>query len=131
MKTSILVAAIVACALSAPIVSVSAQERAAPAKRAMSMDMDKHMAQMQEKMKDMQQQMEKLQATTDPQERQKLMQEHMQAMQENMKTMHAMGGPMMMASGRPGGMAKGGSKKMAGVDMMQHHAMMEKRMDMM
>ena len=40
----------------------------------MSMDMDKHMTQMQENMKTMQQQMEKLQTTTDPKERQKLMQ---------------------------------------------------------
>ena len=75
MKTSILVFAIVAGALSAPI--VSAQEKSTPAKPAMSMDMDKQMPQMQEKMKGMQQQMEKLRATTDPQERQKLMQEHM------------------------------------------------------
>ena len=57
MKTSILISAIVACALSAPI--VSAQEKSAPAKPAMSMDMDKQMPQMQENMKKMQQQMEK------------------------------------------------------------------------
>ena len=49
MKTSILIPAIVACALSAPI--VSAQEKPAPTKPAMSMDMDKHMGQMQENMK--------------------------------------------------------------------------------
>ena len=108
MKTSILVAAIVACALSAPI--VSAQEKSAPAKPAMSMDMDKQMPQMQENMKKMQQQMEKLRATTDPKERQKLMQEHMQTMQENMKTMRGMGGPMMMGSGQRGGMMMGGKK---------------------
>ncbi|MDP2639351.1 MAG: hypothetical protein Q8Q16_01595, partial [Betaproteobacteria bacterium] len=142
MKTSILAAAIVAGALSAPIVSaqdkslpapanVSARDKSAPAKPAMRMDMDKQMSKMQENMKTMQQQMEKLGATTDPQERQKLMQEHMQAMQENMQAMCAMGGPMMMASGQPGGMEMGGKKKMAGGDMMQHHAMMEKRMDMM
>ena len=75
--------------------------------------------------------MEKLQATTDPQERQKLMQEHMQAMQENMKAMHSMGGPMMMAGGKPGAMDKDGHKHKAGGDMTKHHAMMEKRMDMM
>ena len=129
MKTSILVAAIAACALSAPI--VSAQEKSAPAKPAMSMEMDKHMSQMQENMKKMQQQMEKLRATTDPKERQKLMQAHMQTMQENMKTMRGMGGPMMMGSAQPGGMAMDGNKKMAAGDMMQHHAKMEKRMDMM
>jgi len=110
MKTSILISAIVACALSAPI--VSAQEKPAPAKPAMSMDMDKHMSQMQEKMKAMQVQMDKIGKTTDPEERQKLMLEHTQAMQENMKMMRGMGGMM-----------EG--------DMMQRHAMMEERMDMM
>ena len=142
MKTSILVAAIAAVTLAAPVASaqdkslstpanVSAPAKSTPAKRAMRMDMDTHMATMQENMKKMQQQMEKLQATSDPQERQKLMQEHMQAMQENMEAMHGMGGPMTMGSGQPGGMAMGGKKKMASGDMMQHYAMMEKRMDMM
>lgn len=119
MKTLILSTAIVVCTLSAPI--VSAQEKAAPAKPAMRMDMDKQMPKMQENMKKMQQQMEKIHATTDPQERQKLMQEHMQTMQENMKAMRAMGGPMM--GGKQGGMMEGGT--------MQHSEMMEKRMDMM
>ena len=92
-------------------------------------------------MEKMQQQMEKIQATTDPKERQKLMQEHMQSMQENMKAMRGMGGPMMMGSGQPGGMMMGdkkGGKTMRGKkggmamgDMMKHHDMMEKRMDMM
>ena len=119
MKTSILVATIVACALSAPI--VSAQEKSAPAKPAMRMDMDKQMTRMQENMKEMQQQMEKLQATTDPKERQKLMQQHMQTMQDNMKAMHGMGGPMM--EGKKGGVTQG--------NMTQRYEMMEKRMDMM
>jgi hypothetical protein len=130
MKTSILVAAIVACALSAPI--VSAQEKAVPAKPAMSMDMDKQMPQMQENMKKMQEQMGKVQATTDPKERQKLMQEHMLAMQENMKTMRGMGGPMMMGSGQGGGMMMGSKKGgMVAGDVMKRPEMMEKRMDMM
>ena len=130
MKTSILISAIVACALSAPI--VSAQDKSAPAKPAMSMDMDKPMLQMQENMKTMQQQMAKLRATTDPKERQKLMREHMQTMQENMKTMRGMGGPMMMGSGQSGGMMMGGKKEgMTDADMMKRHEMMEKRMDMM
>src|SRR3990172_5669842 len=116
MKTSILVAAFIAGALSAPI--VSAQKESTPARPAMSMDMNKQMPRMQENMKTMQQQMETLRATTDPQERRKLMQEHMQAMQENMKTMRGMDGPMMMASGQLGGMATGGKKKMADGDMM-------------
>ena len=121
MKTSILISAIVACALSAPI--VSAQEKPAPAKPAMSMDMDKHMSQMQEKMKAMQVQMDKIGKTTDPEERQKLMLEHTQAMQENMKMMRGMGGPMMMG-GQKGGAMMGGDPK-------QRQDMMEKRMDMM
>lgn len=114
MKTSILVAIIVACGLSAPI--VSAQEKPAPDKPAMNMDMDKHMGQMQEKMKAMQAQMDKIRNTTDPKERQKLMQEHMQAMQENMKAMHGMGG-------KKGDMKDG--------DMLKRHEMMGQRIDMM
>ena len=93
MKTSILAATIVACALSASV--VSAQDKHVHDKPGMSMDMDKQMPQMQENMTKMQQQMEKLRATTDPQERQKLMQEHMQTMQESMKTMRGRSGPMM------------------------------------
>jgi hypothetical protein len=130
MKTSMLVAAIVTCALSASI--VSAQEKPAPAKPAMNMDMESHMSQMQEKMQAMQAQMDTIRNTTDPKERQKLMQEHMQAMQENMKAMHGMGGPMMKSGDEPGGMMKGGKKSgMAHGDMTKHHEMMEKRMDMM
>ncbi len=118
MKNSMLVAAIVACALSAPL--VSAQEKSAPAKPAMGMNMEKQMPQMQEKMKAMQQQMDQIHKTTDAKERQRLMQEHMQAMQENIKTMRSMGGPMMT-----GGATMDDRKNMAG------GAMMEKRMDMM
>ena len=121
IKTSILVAAIVACALSAPI--VSAQEKSAPAKPAMSMDMDKQMPQMQDNMKKMQGQMDKIRKTTDPKERQKLMQEHMQTMQDNMKTMRGMGSPMMMGGQKGGGMMGGDPK--------QRQEMMGKRMDMM
>jgi len=137
MKASILVAAIVAGALAAPIVSAQDKSLPAPAVAArhkhvhdspgMGADTDKPMSQMQENMKTMQQQMEKLRATTDPQERQKLMQEHMQAMQETMKTMRGMDSPMTMG----GGGAKGGHKHMAAADMMQLHEMMEQRMDMM
>ncbi|HRZ05979.1 MAG TPA: hypothetical protein P5102_07485 [Candidatus Competibacteraceae bacterium] len=121
MKTSILLSALLTCALSVPI--ASAQEKPVPAQPTMSMDMDKHMTQMQENMKIMQQQMEKLQTTTDPKERQKLMQEHMQTMQENMKAMHGMGSPMTM-SGQKGGPMMSGDPK-------QREEMMEKRMDMM
>jgi outer membrane murein-binding lipoprotein Lpp len=132
MKTLILISAIAAvgllggCATSATV--VSAQEQTAPAKPAMSMDMEKHMSQMQEKMKAMQAKMDTIHNTPDPKERQKLMQQHMQAMQENMKTMHGMGGSMMSGGGQPGGMMMGGMKD---GDMTKHHAMMGKHMDMM
>jgi len=129
MKTSILIAAIAACALSAPF--ASAQDEAAPDKPAMSMDMEQQMSQMQQNMTAMQAQMARIRATTDPTERRKLMQAHMQAMQENMTVMSGMGGPMMMGGRQPGGMAMGDSKPMAGGDMMQRHQMMENRMSMM
>ena len=128
MKTSIMIFAIVACALLAPI--VSAQEKSAPAKPAMSMDKDT--SKMQEKMKAMQAQMDTIHKTTDPKERQRLMQAHMQAMQENMKAMRGMGGSMMKGGGEHGGMKMGGKKDgMKDGDMMKHHEMMGKRIDMM
>jgi TolA-binding protein len=128
MKTSILVAAIVACALAAPI--VLAQEQSAPAKPVMSTDLDQQMSQMQKNINKMQQQMEKLRTTTDPKERQNLMREHMQTMQENMKTLRGIGGPMI-ESGQRGSMAIDGHKDTAGDDMTQYHEMMKKRMDML
>lgn len=90
MKTAILVAAMVACTLSASI--VSAQEKAAPAKPAagMGMNMDKQMPQIQENMKKMQQQMEQIRATADPVEGQKLT--------------RGLGVAMMMGGGQLGGM---------------------------
>ena len=125
MKTSIIVTAIVAGVLSAPI--VSAQEKHAHDKPAMSMDMEKHMGEMQDKMKAMQAQMDTIRTVTDPAVRQRLMQEHMQAMQENMKMMRGMGGPMMKGGGKDGGMMMGDKKGgMMEGDMMQ--MMMEQMM---
>ena len=128
MKTSILAAAIVA-ALSAPI--ASAQDKPAPAKPPMNMDMgktapdtsapaapamnmekDKQDAKIQAEMEKMQQQMDTIASTTDPKERQKLMQEHMKTMQENMKSMQGMGSPKMKGKGEHGGMMMGGKKDM-------------------
>ena len=131
MKRSILFTALTVATLSAPV-AFAQDTKPAPAKPAMSMDMDKQMPQMQEKMKAMQAQMDKIRKTSDPKERQKLMQDHMQAMQENMKTMHGMGGPMMKGGGDHAGMKMDAKKDgMKGGDMMKHHAMMEGRMDMM
>ena len=120
MKTSILTAAIVAFALTAPV--ASAQGQTAPAQPAMGMDA--HMSAMQTNMKEMQALMEKIHATTNPKERRKLMQAHMQTMQESMAMMESMSKPMIMDGGQPGGMAMGG-------DMMKHHQMMQERMGMM
>ena len=128
MKTSILVSAIVACALSAPV--VSAQEKSVSAKPVMSTDVEQLISGMHENVEKMQQQMEKLRMTTDPKERRKLMQEHIQDMQEIMDTMHGMGGPIMGCDQRVS-MAKGRHKDEAPDYMMKHHEMMEKRMDMM
>lgn len=130
MKNAIMISAIAACALAAPI--ASAQDKHTHDKPATSMDMDKHMSQMQEKMKAMQAQMDTIRTVTDPAVRQRLMQEHMQAMQESMKAMHGMGGGMMRGGGEQSGMAMGAKKGgMKDGDMMKHHAMMENRMDMM
>jgi len=130
MKTSILISAIAACALSAP--TAFAQPTPVPAKPAMSMD-DKQTQTppSQENMKLMQQQMDKIATTTEPKERQQLMKAHMQTMQENMKSMRGMGGPMMkggMGMG-PGMMEKKGGMKDG--DMNKRQEMTEKRMDMM
>jgi len=129
MKTSLLIFAIVASALAAPI--ASAQDRSAPAKPTMNMDkdQDKQMVPMQENMTKMQQQMDKIAATTDPKDRQKLMQEHMQTMQETMKAMRSMGGPTMKGGGMAMGDKKGGA--MSGGDVKTRQEGMEKRMDMM
>jgi len=129
MKTSILIAAITACALSAP--TALAQDPTAPDKSAMRMNMGQQMSALQANMTAMQAQMEQIHATTDRKERQKLMQAHMQAMQDNMKAMRGMGGPMMMGGGQPGDMAMGSGKPMAGEDMKQRHQMMESRMSLM
>jgi hypothetical protein len=129
-----LISAIVACALSAPI--ASAEDSPMPVKPEMDMGAHTHvknpMSQMQESMKAMQAQMDRIHKTTDGKERQKLMQEHMQAMQNNMKAMRDMGGPMMMGDGDCGGMMMGGKKGgMADGDMMKRVEMTEERMDMM
>jgi hypothetical protein len=129
MKTSILIAAITACALSTPI--ASAQDRAAPGKPAVGMAMGQQMSHMQQNMSAMQAQMASIRTTTDPAERQKLMQAHMKSMQDNMRAMSAMGGPMMMGGDQRGGMAMGDGQPMAGGDLMQRHQVMETRMNMM
>lgn len=126
MKSSILVAAILASVLSTPV--LSAQESLVPAKSAISMDTNKQMPQLQENMKKAQQQMDKIRATTDPTEYQKLIQEHMDTMQENMAMIRHMRGPMMEGVVEHAGMKKKGGKR--GSDR-THYEMMEQRMDSM
>ena len=148
MKTSILAAAIIA-ALSVPI--ASAQDKSAPAKPAMNMDMgkaapepsspatpatkadtDKQSANIRANMDRMRQQMDTIATTTDPKERKKLMETHMQTMQENMKMMRDMGSPKMKDGGERGAMAMGNKKgSMPNSDMQKRHDMMDTRMDMM
>ena len=128
MKTSIVLAAIVACALSVPV--LPAQEKSVRAKSVTSTDLEGLISQMQENMERMRQQMEKLRTTADPKERRKLMQEHIDTLQDNMTTMHDMGGQPMGCDPRVG-MAEGRNKDMPPGDMMKHHEMMEKRMDML
>ncbi len=130
MKASIRISVIAALALWMPV--ASAQNNAAPAKPAMSMDMDKEVSQMEQDMKNLQLQMDKIHKTTDPKARQKLMDAHMQAMQETMKAMRGMGGPMMKGGCKHDGMMmcaqKGGMKE---DDIMKNQEMMEHRLDMM
>jgi hypothetical protein len=129
MKTSLLIAAILAGSLATPV--AYAQHKHVHEKAGTGMTMDQPMPQMQENMKQMQAQMEAFHATADPAERQKLMQAHMQAMQDGMQMMRGMDAPMKMGGADQGGMMKAGHKHMSEGEMMQQHAMMEQRMEMM
>ena len=107
MKTSILVAVVVAAALSVAGAYADdthhSDKKGAPAKDAKApMAKGMPMGMMQDKMLKMHEQMHKIMQAKDPKERDKLMQEHMQMMQEHMKMM---GGGM---GGMMGGDAKGG-----------------------
>jgi len=130
MKTTFLFAAITALALSS-VAPASAQDTAAPARPAMSMQMDTQMSQMQESMSAAQQQMDKFRATTDPKGRRKLMRDHMQTMQDSMKLMHDMEGPMMMGGAQGSDMQMPPSKPMASAEMKTRHDMMQGHMQMM
>jgi hypothetical protein len=71
----------------------------------------------------------RMEAAKTPAERKALMADHRKAMQEGMNmmgSMDAMGGMKDM-----GGIAPGANKGGMSMDMMGHHQMMEKRMDMM
>jgi hypothetical protein len=83
-------------------------------------------AAMDSQMKTMRAMHEKMMAVKTPEERMALMADHMRAMQEGMSTMSAMGEMMGMD-----GMGAGAKTKGMAMDMMGHHQMMEKRMQMM
>jgi hypothetical protein len=132
MKASILISAIAACALAAPV--ATAQDKHDHDKQATSAGTDRSMGQMPDRMRAMQVLMDRIHKTTDPQERRKLMQEHKQSMQANMKAMRGMGGSVTASGAEHSGTAtdhgKGGMKG-GEMSMMKRHAMMEKRVDMM
>lgn len=110
--------ALVACntAPSMPMGTASASDMAMP----------DHMAKMDAHMKTMQSMHDKMMAAKTPEERKALMGEHMKAMQDGMTMMGKMGSGGAM-SGMDAGTKKGGMS----MDMMAHHDMMEKRMEMM
>ncbi len=85
-----------------------------------SMSTPNHMAMMDAQMKTMREMHERMMAAKTPEERSKMMAEHMKAMQGGMAMMGAMDGMGAMK----------GMQGMSG-DMVAHHEMMEKRMEMM
>lgn len=134
MKTSILGAAVLACALVVPM--ASAVDKTTPAKPAIGMHADAEHSKMHANMTEMKAQMTKIHATTNLKERQKLMASHMQAMQANMSMMGSMSKSMMdggHGDGMPmhGEKSKQGDKDMMDGNMMKQHQAMQERMDMM
>ena len=96
------------------------------------------MAAMDSQMKTMRDMHEKMMAASTPDERKALMADHMKTMQDGMAMMgkmDAMGGMSgmgdMKGMGGMGGMGSGAKKGGMSMDMMGHHEMMEKRMEMM
>jgi hypothetical protein len=97
---------------------------------------DTHMAAMDMQLQRMRELSRKLAEAKTPQERQALMTEHHKAMQDGMKLMEQvhsmpMSGMGMMGGGGMAGAASSGTGAPMMGQMMQRHAMMEKRMDMM
>lgn len=99
-----------------------------PAAKADPMVMES-MAAMDSKMMAMREMHDKVMAAKSPEERQALMSDHRKVMQDGMSMMGSMGkmGDMKGMGGMPSGANTGGMS----MDMMGHHAMMEKRMEMM
>ena len=96
------------------------------------------MAAIDSQMKTMREMHEKMMAAKTPEERKALMADHMKAMQDGMSMMGKMGsmGSMGSMSGMGdmkgmGGMGADAKKGGMSMDMMAHHDMMEKRIEMM
>lgn len=93
------------------------------------------MATMDGQMKTMREMHEKMMAAKTPEERKALMGEHMKAMQDGMTMMGKMGSTGAMSGMGDmkgmGGTGAGTKKDGMPMDMMAHHEMMEKRMEMM
>jgi hypothetical protein len=87
------------------------------------------MASMDSKMKTMREMHEKMMGAKTPEERQALMTEHMKVMQDGMSMMGSMAKMGDMKG--MGGMASGANTGGMTMDMMGHHELMEKRMEMM
>jgi hypothetical protein len=93
------------------------------------------MAAMDSQMKTMREMHEKMMAAKTPEERKALMADHMKAMQDGMSMMgkmDSMGAMTGMGDTKGmGGMGANAKKGGMSMDMMGHHEMMEKRMEMM
>ena len=93
------------------------------------------MAAMDSQMKTMREMHEKMMAAKTPEERKALMADHMKAMQDGMSMMGKMGSMGSMSGMGDmkgmGGMGADAKKGGMSMDMMGHHDMMEKRMEMM
>jgi hypothetical protein len=90
------------------------------------------MAAMDTQMKTMREMHEKMLAAKTPEERKALMADHMKAMQDGMSMMGKMGSMSGMGDMKGmGGMGTDAKKGGMSMDMMGHHDMMEKRMEMM
>ncbi|GAB4087938.1 hypothetical protein [Hydrogenophaga soli] len=99
----------------------------APKPAAMDKGTMEKMGQMDAQMKAMREMHQKFMAAKTPEERMALMPEAMKSMQDAMSVMDGMRGGM----GMKGGADKGSMMGKMPMDMMAHHQMMEKRMDMM
>ena len=93
------------------------------------------MAAMESQMKTMREMHEKMMAAKTPEERKALMGDHMKAMQDGMSMMGKMGSMGAMSGMGDmkgmGGMGADAKKGGMSMDMMAHHDMMEKRIEMM